>query len=65
MDGSNLNMDPEGPTALFVMHRAVGIRDVAEDGFDYLPDSFDAPKGARKSARDPAMTQDGSAGITS
>jgi hypothetical protein len=52
---------PEDSTALLVMHGAVGIRDVADDGLDYSLDSFDAPKGARKSARDPAGIQDGSA----
>ncbi len=54
-------MHPEDSTVLLVMHGAVGIRDVAEDGFDYPLDSFDAPKGARKSARNPAGTQHGSA----
>jgi hypothetical protein len=54
-------IDPQDSTAYLVMHGAVGLRGVAEDGFDYSLDSFDAPKGARKSARDPARTQDGSA----
>lgn len=54
-------IDPEDSTALLVMHGAVGLRDVAADGFDYSRDSFDAPKGARKSTRDPAGTQGGSA----
>jgi hypothetical protein len=54
-------IDPEGSTAFLVMHGAVGIRDVARDGFDSSLDSIDAPKGARKSARNPAGTQTGSA----
>jgi hypothetical protein len=53
--------DPEDATALLVMHGAVGIRDVADHGLDYSVDSFDAPKGARKSARDPAGIQRGTA----
>lgn len=54
-------IDPEDSTAFLVMHGAVGLRRVAEDGFDYSLDTFDAPKGARKSARDPAGTQGDSA----
>jgi hypothetical protein len=54
-------IDPEDSTAFLVMHGAVGLRRVAEDGFDYSLDSFDALKGACKSARDPAGTQGGSA----
>lgn len=54
-------IDPEDSAAFFVMHGAAGLRDVAEDEFDYSLDSFEAPKGARKSARDPARTQGGSA----
>jgi hypothetical protein len=54
-------IDPEDSTAFFVMHGTVGLRHVAEDGFDYSLDSFDAPKGARESARDPAGIQGGSA----
>ena len=46
--------------AFRVLHGAAGLRDVAEDGFDYSLDSY-APKGARKSARDPARAQDGPA----
>lgn len=53
-------MDAEDFRAFLVMHGAVGIRDVAEDGFDHSVDFFDAPKGARNSARFPAMTLDGS-----
>jgi hypothetical protein len=53
-------IDPEDSTALLVMHGAAGLRDVAEDGFDYSYDVFDAPKRARKPARDPAGTQGGS-----
>ena len=52
---------PEHSTAFLVMHGAVGIRDGAEDGFDHSLDSFDAPKGARKSAHDPAVTKGSSA----
>ncbi len=59
--GTHTAKAPEDSTALLVMHGAVGIRDVAEDGVDYSRDSFGAPKGARKSARDPAGVQDGSA----
>ena len=54
-------IDPEDATAFRVLQGAAGLRDVAEDGFDYSLDSFDAPKGARKSARDPARAQDGPA----
>ena len=54
-------IDPEGPSALLVMHRSVGIRDVSEDGLNYSPDSFDAPKGARKSERNAAGKQGSSA----
>ena len=59
---STLNaMDAQDARAFLVMHGAVGIRDVAGDRIDYSLDSLDAPKGARKSARNPARTQDGSA----
>jgi succinate dehydrogenase hydrophobic anchor subunit len=59
---STLNaVDAQDARAFLVMHGAVGIRDVAEDRIDYSLDSLDAPKGARKSARNPTGTQDGSA----
>ena len=51
---------PEDSTALLAMHRAVGIRDVADDGFNFSPKSFDAPKGGHKSERNPARKQEGS-----
>ena len=53
--------DPQDSTAYLVMHGAVGIRDVAEDGSDSSLDAFAAPKSARKSARNPGGTRDGSA----
>lgn len=56
-------IDAEDSTEFRVMHGTVGLCYVAEDGFDYSLDSFDAPKGARKSARDPAGSQGGSPGI--
>jgi hypothetical protein len=59
--GTHTAIAPGDSKALLVMHGAVGIRDMAEDGSDYSRDSFDAPKGARKVARDPAGVQDGSA----
>ncbi len=56
-------IDPEDSTAFRLMHGAVGLRDVEQDGCDYSLDSFDAPKGARKSARDLAGTQGDSPGM--
>jgi hypothetical protein len=56
-------IDPEDSTASRVMHGAVGLCYVAADELDYSLFSFDAPKGARKSARDPGGTQGGSPGI--
>ena len=53
-------IDPEDSMVFRVFHGADGIGNVAEDGFDFSPDSSIAPKGARKSARDPARVQDGS-----
>ena len=59
---STLNaIDPDDSAALLQMHGAVSLRDGVEDGFDYSLDSLDTPKGARKSARNPAGTQGGSA----
>ena len=54
-------IDAQDSAAFRVLHGAAGLRDVAADGFDYSFDSFDVPKGARKSARDPARAQDGAA----
>jgi hypothetical protein len=54
-------IDPEDFTAYLAMHGAAGLRYVAEDRFDHSRDAFDAPISARKSARDAAGIQSGSA----
>ena len=51
---------PEYSMDFRVFRGAEGIREVAEDGFDYSPDPFDGPRGARKSARGSARAQDSS-----
>lgn len=49
--------NPGDSAAYLVMHGAVGLRTVALDASEYWSDSFKAPKGARKSARNPGATR--------
>lgn len=45
-----------------ILHGGAGLPDVAKDGFDYSPDTSGAPKGSRRSVRDPAPIQGRSTG---
>ena len=54
-------IDPEDLTAYLLMHGAAGQRNVAQRGFDYSFDAFDAPASAHKSAHIPNVTEGGSA----